>query len=109
MRLYNSEKTKICTYRKFYPSQKDLSPSQLITQIDLKLCALCQEIKEKKLSKPDGYETISQNLSEYCSLESFPLNLNMSRLVDGSGIKQTMEKTMLCGIEHVMVYSANQN
>ena len=67
--------------------------------IDWSLCVLCQQPSPGHLidprngrshEKPKGYRTLAVNLEELLSLNALPLNIDLSRLDDGSGIEETM-------------------
>ena len=66
---------------------------------DWKYCVLCQQVKEEHLVCPEnvtknvqgsGYETLSQNLIAFDELGCVPMNINLSRLDDGTGILKTL-------------------
>ena len=40
---------------------------------------------------PSGYETLAHNILQFCNLGSIPLNIDIARLDDGSGISQTLQ------------------
>ena len=56
-------------------------------------CVLCQDIGGILIHPSSvGYETLANNLSEFDELNSLPLKIHLSRLNDGSGLKETLEK-----------------
>ncbi len=64
--------------------------------IDWSLCVLCQQPSPGHLinsrrshEKPKGYRTLANSLEELHSLNALPLNIDVSRLDDGSGIEET--------------------
>ena len=81
---------------------ESLSPEQLhsgealspVQKTNWALCALCQEEKKENLMKntENGYKTLSINLPELHKYHALPLNINIDRLDDGSGIEQTLTK-----------------
>ena len=63
-------------------------------------CVLCQEVTTEALICPDnvikqvqgsGYKTLAQNILAFHELGKIPLNINISRLDDGSGIQGTLK------------------
>jgi len=69
------------------------------TETDWKICILCQEQTDEGLAYPDGrknmrsgYDSLSENMIQFHNLGSVPLNINIARLNDGSGISETMKK-----------------
>ena len=70
-----------------------------VQDIDWSLCVLCQQPSFGHLinprngrshEKPKGYRILAVNLEELHSLNALPLNIDLSRLDDGSGIEETM-------------------
>ena len=55
------------------------------------ICALCQEPGGVLIHpSPQGYLTLTKNLSSLHALNKVPLNINISRLDDGDGMEQTL-------------------
>ncbi len=70
-----------------------------VKNIDCSLCVLCQQpspghlidpCNDRSHEKPKGYRTLANNLEELHSLNALPLNIDVSRLDDGSGIEETL-------------------
>ena len=66
--------------------------------INWKLCCLCQEEKADHLQCPInakgpncGYEYLATNLLEFQKLNSLPMNVNLDKLDEGSGIAETLQ------------------
>ena len=66
--------------------------------INWKLCCLCQEEKDDHLQCPIiakgpkcGYEYLDTNLLECQKLNSLPMNVNLDKLDEGSGIAETLQ------------------
>ena len=66
--------------------------------INWELCCLCQEEKDDHLQCPInakgpkcGYEYLATNLLELQKLNSLPVNVNLDKLDEGSGIAETLQ------------------
>ena len=66
--------------------------------INWELCCLCQEEKDDHLQCPInakgpkcGYEYLATNLLEFQKLNSLPVNVNLDKLDEGSGIAETLQ------------------
>ncbi len=75
--------------------------------IDWSLCVLCQQSLPGHLidprngrshEQPKGYRILANSLEELLSLNAVPLNIDVSRLDDGSGIEETLTTN---GTNHV--------
>ena len=70
-------------------------------ETDWSLCIFCQEndgsalkdpTKGKKFSPDQGYSSIATNLVSLGNRNALPLNIDLARLNDGSGIEKTLKK-----------------
>ena len=66
--------------------------------INWELCCLCQEEKDDHLQCPIsakgpkcGFEYLATNLLEFQKLNSLPVNVNLDKLDEGSGIAETLQ------------------
>ena len=72
-------------------------------ETDWKICVLCQEETDERITfpggrknKPLGHDTLTDKILEFHSLGSIPLNINITRLNNGSGISQTLQSNQGC-------------
>ena len=65
---------------------------------DWELCAICQENKEEPLRCPadskrldvgTGYTTLAANIARFGAMKCLPIEMDISRLDEGSGMKET--------------------
>ena len=75
----------------------DQSESSKPTITDWSKCVLCQEKTQDRLTYPDerpttasGYDTLAENILEFHHLGSVPLNIDITRLDEGTGISNTL-------------------
>ena len=66
--------------------------------INWKLCCLCQEEKDDRLQcmisakgLKCGYDYLATNLLKFQNLNSLPMNVNLDKLDEGSGIAETLQ------------------
>ena len=77
-----------------------LVPLHRSSQLDWNCCVLYQEVTTEALICPDnvtkqvqgsGYKTLARNILAFHELGKIPLNINISRLDDVSGIQETLK------------------
>ena len=80
------------------PESREAESSKVVVQTNWKLCVLCQKDTVQKLVYPDerknttsGYDSLAKNILKFHNLEALPLDIDISRLDDGSGISQTLQ------------------
>lgn len=82
------------------PDLNQTQPSNNVVETDWKVCALCQQDTDERLIYPDGkknklqpsgYGSLARKLLHFHNLGSVPLNIDISRLDEGSGISQTLQ------------------
>ncbi len=86
-------------YPKTLPSgPHGVTSSENMTQTDWSICVLCQKDTGESLIHPDkgnksstGYEYLAHNIQEFHNLGCVPLDIDLSRLDNGTGISKTLE------------------
>lgn len=90
---------KRCTIVSSQPCAAGAGAATQISPTDWSCCVLCQDVTKEPLVSPrnatkqthgSGYETLAQNIAAFHDLGCVPLNINVSRLDDGSGIQETL-------------------
>ena len=93
--IYAAVMSKKCQVVK--PDVQCQSSSSESDSINWELCFLCQEEKDDHLQCPVnakghkcGYKYLATNLLEFKKLNSLPININLEKLDEGSGIAETL-------------------
>ena len=77
------------------------SKAKNFTETNYELCALCQKeiddvkmnpSERKGLNRASGYATLARNIPEFNKIGKMPLDLDIDRINDGSGIENTLQK-----------------
>ena len=85
-------------------SEEDLTKPSDVVQTDWRLCILCQEDTNEKLINPGGggryvragCVAIADNIGQFDILGCMPMQIDIARLDDGSGISQTLQSNNAC-------------